>query len=297
MAADKGTATGLALAGSTTAGEGSSTRRVPLPFEDIAGAASLAEETSYEVLFVPDHGVWDPFSLLASLALRTSRLRLAPGVVTTTSRDPAAMAAAAVTLDVVSGGRAILGLGSGRERGIDRVAHAVEQVRRRLQGRRIPIRLAALGPRMVELAGRVADGVVLNWCTPERVARARAELARGAEAAGRDPGSVTVAVYVRACLGHDEAHALEALRRAAALYASLPSYRRQLDREGLGTDPDALVRALCVWGDRDEALDRLAAWREAGADLVVVYPETAQEPASSLMGTIMAAAPDPAVEH
>jgi 2-methylisocitrate lyase-like PEP mutase family enzyme len=92
----------------------------------------------------------------------------------------------------------------------------------------------------------------------------------------------------------------------------MPAYQRQLEAEGLGDLADAaadarrrgdpagvpeeLVDALCVRGGRDEALARLDEYRAAGADLVVVYPVTAQEPASSLMGTIMGAAPDPSVE-
>jgi 2-methylisocitrate lyase-like PEP mutase family enzyme len=60
--------------------------------------------------------------------------------------------------------------------------------------------------------------------------------------------------------------------------------------------PEALVDALCVRGGRDEAVARLDEYRAAGADLVVVYPVPAQDPASSLLGTIMAAAPDPSVE-
>jgi alkanesulfonate monooxygenase SsuD/methylene tetrahydromethanopterin reductase-like flavin-dependent oxidoreductase (luciferase family) len=166
---------------------------------------------------------------------------------------------------------------------------------------------------MVELAGEVGDGVLLNWCTPERVAKARDELKRGAERSGRDPAELTVAVYVRASLGPEESHALDALAPAAAEYATLPNYARQLDMMGLGDqaraaaggDPrggEALARALCVWGARNDGLSRLAAWREAGADLVVVYPVPVLEPLSSIMGTVLAAAPTPAgdgdeVEH
>jgi 2-methylisocitrate lyase-like PEP mutase family enzyme len=57
-----------------------------------------------------------------------------------------------------------------------------------------------------------------------------------------------------------------------------------------------LVDALCIRGGRDEAMERIDRYREAGADLVVVYPVPAQEALSSLMATIMTAAPDPAVE-
>jgi alkanesulfonate monooxygenase SsuD/methylene tetrahydromethanopterin reductase-like flavin-dependent oxidoreductase (luciferase family) len=179
----------------------------------------------------------------------------------------------------------------------------------------MPVYLAALGPRMVATAGGVADGVLLNWCPPSRVRRARGQLEQTVEAvveAGQDPRPVSVAVYVRACLGHDEEHGLAALREAVGMYAAIPAYRRQLEAEGLGREaeaaadalrqgridqvPESLVDALCIRGDRDQAVARLEEYRAAGADLVVVYPVTAQEPASSLLGTIMAAAPNPSVE-
>lgn len=296
MATDNRPATGVALAGSTVRLRSGRWVREPIDVEDFDGAVSLAEESGYRSVWVPDHGVWEPFTLLGYLARRTSRIGLATGVVTLASRRPAEIVAAALTLDRVSGGRAILGVGSGPERRVAVVADRLQEVTAGLGGR-VPRYLAALGPSMAELAGREADGVVLNWCSPDRVARARREVARGAEAAGRDPGEVTVAVYVRACLGHEQQHALAALRQAAEMYAGMSSYRRQLEADGLEASPDRMARALCVWGDRDEALVRLAAWRDAGADLVVVYPVPAQEAASSLMGTIMAAAPDPAVER
>jgi alkanesulfonate monooxygenase SsuD/methylene tetrahydromethanopterin reductase-like flavin-dependent oxidoreductase (luciferase family) len=154
--------------------------------------------------------------------------------------------------------------------------------------------------------------VLLNWCTPDRVAEARAQVRRGAERAGRPPSGVTVAVYVRACLGHDEQHALVALGEVAGQYGAMDRYRRQLEAMSLAREaasaaaawesgrprevPRSFLRALCVWGTREEALDRLAVFKEAGADLVVVYPVPAQEAVSSTMGTILAAAPDPAVE-
>jgi alkanesulfonate monooxygenase SsuD/methylene tetrahydromethanopterin reductase-like flavin-dependent oxidoreductase (luciferase family) len=296
MAADNRSGTAVVLAGSTARPSSGGWIREPLPFDDLAGAVSVAEETGYRSVWVPDHGIWDPFALLASLSQRTGRIGLATGVVTLSARRPAELVSASLTLDRVSGGRAILGVGSGPEARVAATAERLEEVATGL-GRHPPLYLAALGPRMAELAGRAADGVLLNWCSPDRVARARRELARGAEVGGRDPGEVTVAVYVRACLGHDRQHALAALREAAEMYAGIPSYRRQLEADGIAPTPDEMAGALCVWGDRDPALERLAAWREAGADLVVVYPVPAQEPTSSLLGTIMAAAPDPAVER
>jgi 5,10-methylenetetrahydromethanopterin reductase len=309
------TGTGVALAGSTHLRIFDQDVRARHPIEDLVRAVRTAEETGYGSVWIPDHGVWEPFALLSALAQRSSSIGLATGVVTITSRRPETMAAAATTLDQVSGGRAILGLGSGPESRLSRVGRYVGEVRSHLSGE-VPVVLAALGPGMVELAGMDADGVLLNWCTPDRVRRAREELLRHGPAlvdvTEGEPRPPVVAVYVRACLGHDEAHALEVLRPAVAMYASIRPYRNQLEREDMGDlaraaaeahrrgspgdVPEELVRALCVWGGRDEARARLDEYRAAGADLVIVYPVPAQEPASSVVGTIMAAAPDPAVE-
>jgi alkanesulfonate monooxygenase SsuD/methylene tetrahydromethanopterin reductase-like flavin-dependent oxidoreductase (luciferase family) len=306
--------------------------REPLAWHDLLQVVETAEETGYEIALVPEIRGREAFGTLAGFAAATARIRLGPGVLPITSRPPTLTAMGAATVHEASGGRFVLGLGSGRATSgaVELVREYVRQVRAALRGEvvtasgpfpvkgfrlgmeppqePVPVWVAALGPRMVELAGEAGDGVLLNWCTPERVAKAREEVARGAERGGRDPAGVTVAAYVRACLGQEEAHALEALGPAAAEYAGFPNYARQLEAMGLGGpagaaaagDPrggGALARALCVWGDRDDALSRLREWRDAGADLVVVYPVPALEPLSSILGTVLAAAPSPAVEH
>ena len=303
--------------------------RDPLPWQDLVQVVETAEETGYEIALVPEIRAREAFATVAGLTAATSRIRLGPGVLPITSRPPTLTAMGAATVHEAGGGRFVLGLGSGRARSgaVEMVREFVRQVRAVLRGETVtsagpfpvegfrlgmepprdpvPVWLAALGPRMVELAGEVGDGVLLNWCTPERVAKARKEAARGAERAGRDLADLTVAVYVRACLGPEEAHALAALAPAAAEYAGFPNYARQHEAMGLGEaaraaaqgdgrGAEALARALCVWGDRDQALSRLRGWRDAGADLVVVYPVSALEPLSSIMGTVLAAAPSPA---
>ena len=177
-----------------------------------------------------------------------------------------------------------------------------------------PVWLAALGDRMVALAGRAADGILLNWCTPERVSAARRTLAEAAEAAGRDPASLTIAVYVRAALEVDDAEALGSLREMTGLYASYPAYRAQMVAMGFPSEaeaaaaahaagrpdevPESLVRALVILGDREDALGRFRAYHDAGADLVLCYPVVAGDHAlSSVMGTAVAAAPAPALDR
>jgi alkanesulfonate monooxygenase SsuD/methylene tetrahydromethanopterin reductase-like flavin-dependent oxidoreductase (luciferase family) len=202
--------------------------------------------------------------------------------------------------------RAALGLGDGRTGA--RTTFAVELT----IGPPPPIWLAALGDRMITLAGEIADGVVLNWCTPDRVRRARELIAEGASRAGRLPSDITVSVYVRACIDPDEEVALEALKGPTGQYASMPHYRRQMDAMGLGdladaaarsvgvgrlTDvPEDLVRSLCVVGHLDRGHDLLQAHRDAGVDLPVVYPVPARDAVSSVMATMLALGPSPALQ-
>jgi alkanesulfonate monooxygenase SsuD/methylene tetrahydromethanopterin reductase-like flavin-dependent oxidoreductase (luciferase family) len=228
----------------------------------------------------------------------------------------------------LSGGRLLLGLGAGPPGpgALQRVRDAVRSLRADFAGRPAddgfvlalamerppPIWLAALGDRMVRLAGEIADGVLLNWCTPARVERARELLEEGARAAGRAPDEVVVGVYLRACLDHEDEVALEALREPAGQYASMPHYRRQMDDMGLGElanaaaeatgrgaladVPERLVRELCLLGDPEAAVLRVQAYRAAGADLPIIYPVPAREPVSSIMGTLLALAPQPAIQ-
>jgi alkanesulfonate monooxygenase SsuD/methylene tetrahydromethanopterin reductase-like flavin-dependent oxidoreductase (luciferase family) len=152
----------------------------------------------------------------------------------------------------------------------------------------------------------VADGVLLNWCTPQRVASAVTEVARGAEDAGRDRAEVTIGVYVRARVGDDAGLALA--RRAAGEYASYPAYARQFEALGLAPEaeaaarahrdgrpegvPDALVRAVCLLGDPVDARARLHAYAEAGADLPIVYPLSDGPDVAGALATLTALAPD-----
>lgn len=298
--------------------------RDPLPWPDFAGAARLAEELRYAGVFLPEIAGRDALAALTGLAGETSEILLGTGVVPMTARTPHLTAMGAATVHERSGGRAILGLGTGPAvpGALDRLRDLVGEVRALLAGEEdgrarlslsgpspVPIWIAALGPRALRTAGEVADGVLLNWCPPERVAQARRAVREAAEAAGRDPDRIAVAVYVRANLGGGEGDdGLAALRRAAGEYASYPSYARQFSAVGLGEEaaaaarahssgrtrevPEAFVRAVALVGDPEAARERLDAYRIAGADLRVVYPVIGgAEPARELAATLRALAP------
>jgi alkanesulfonate monooxygenase SsuD/methylene tetrahydromethanopterin reductase-like flavin-dependent oxidoreductase (luciferase family) len=291
-----------------------------------------AEQTGYEALFVPESSGREAFSTLAGLSGHTEALRLGTGIVTIVARGLSTTAMAAATVHEISGGRLVLGLGTGPVGPgvLDRLREYVTLLRSALAGeevetmeghrfrlafhpdRPVAIWIAALNPKAMRLAGEVADGVLLNWCPPERVAFARERIREGAEAAGRDPASVTLAVYVRACVGQEPGAAMAALAAMVAQYASYPAYRSQFEAVGLGEHaraaaealaaarldrvPEELVRRVCLMGEASEARAGLRAYADAGADLPVVYPVATRDALSSILGTVFALAPHPEVE-
>src|SRR5271169_3810971 len=183
--------------------------RLGLPFDQLQVAAREAEQLGFESVWTPAGGVPDAFHVCAAWSQDTS-LRTGISVVPAVRMwTPLALAAQAATLAQLSSGRFVLGLGTGGygpgfwasvglpDRPIAVMREYVTEVRGLLAGQRVtagpvanaspgwprsaslgvpadlppaPVYLAALGPQMLRLAGEVADGVLLNWATPERIA-------------------------------------------------------------------------------------------------------------------------------
>jgi alkanesulfonate monooxygenase SsuD/methylene tetrahydromethanopterin reductase-like flavin-dependent oxidoreductase (luciferase family) len=119
---------------------------------------------------------------------------------------------------------------------------------------RVPVYIGALGPQMLRLAGQVADGAALNWCSPEQIAWSRRRVAEGAKKAGRDPSEVTMHEYIRVCVDEDIDLARRTLARATLGYA--------MARPGARKDQG--YRAHFARMGFDEALTELETRRERG---------------------------------
>src|SRR5262245_34005133 len=164
------------------------------PPAESARVAALAEAVGFDAVWVPDERFYrDCYVTLAAVAQATRRVRLGPCVTDPYSRHPALTAVAAATLDELAGGRAVLGLGAGisgfaalglrRGRPATALREAITLVRRlwageevaqagqivRFHGRldfatppSIPVFVAGRGPRILELAGEIADGVIIG---------------------------------------------------------------------------------------------------------------------------------------
>ena len=126
--------------------------------------------------------------------------------------------------------------------------------------------LAALGPQMLRLAGETADGALLNWATPARIAASRTEIDAGAARAGRAPGSVPMTMYIRVCIDDDVAAARLAFGTQVLGYA--------MARPGM--PKNAGYRALFAEMGFDAELTELEQRRDQGAgmsELVAAAPE------------------------
>ena len=262
--------------------------RDPYPWGHLSGLARIGESLGYRAMFMPEVGSRDVLAALTGIAGETGGLLLGSGVLPLPARSPQLLAQAGATVQDRSNGRLILGIGTGPAvRGaLDRLRATVAMLRDAFAGETAttpdgerfrlalvpasppPIWIAALGPRAMRLAGAVGDGVLLNWCTPERVARARLELDEGAAAVDRDPAEVSVGVYVRACVYADADAAALAVRTAAGQYASYPAYAHQFARMGLGEEAERAAAAHAAARPRAERAhhagvagpQRLTAW-------------------------------------
>jgi alkanesulfonate monooxygenase SsuD/methylene tetrahydromethanopterin reductase-like flavin-dependent oxidoreductase (luciferase family) len=244
--------------------------------EIIRAAAREAEALGYTSFWVNHPGAVDGLASLAQAAAETRRIDLGIGVIPLHTRGPASIVQG-VKDQALPLGRLLLGVGSPNPGSLARVREGIADLRGHLKTRLI---VAALGPKMCRLAGEVADGVLLNWLTPEH-ARTSADLVReGAAAAGRR--APTIYAYVRLALG---SAAQDRLRDEGGRYAGIPAYAANFAR--MGVDP---VQTAIAARTPDAVAPALAAWRGA-VDEVVLRAITASDTVEENLALLRAARP------
>ncbi|HTV79595.1 MAG TPA: TIGR03620 family F420-dependent LLM class oxidoreductase [Steroidobacteraceae bacterium] len=250
--------------------------------EAVAFAARV-EAWGYGALWIPEAIGREVFSTSAWLLAGTRQLIIASGIANIYARDPLTAAAAQKGLNEQSGDRFLLGLGVSHIPFVEGLRHheygkPVATMRAYLAGmKQAPYKapapasaprtvLAALGPKMLELAGSDADGAHPYNVTPEHTLRARALLGRGK----------LLCVEQAAILETDATKARAAARRFLSLYLGLPNYVENWRRLGF-TDADfaadgsdRLIDAVIAWGDEAAIRTRLEQHWQAGADHVCV---------------------------
>lgn len=288
--------------------------------------AAHVESAGFQSLWTNEATGRDALLLCQAWAAATTDLHVGVGVVPLWTRTPAQLAMGCATLQEASGGRFILGIGvshaatmgSWHGANVTRPLTAarelltiLEQIESRqptaVDGRVLTSRdfrlrvsppppatpryLAAMGPKMLDLAGTMADGVLLNWSSADEVRRAATIVGVAAQRAGRGRSAVEVATYVRIAVAPDRDAARAALARQISRYAALPAYRAHFERQGFapavgrvldahrsGADGEGLAEALgedalgrLGWAGTpdDDPADMLASYRDAGLDHLI----------------------------
>lgn len=291
------------------------------PGGDFAASVDLArraDELGYDSVWVTHGGGRDSFLVLAAYGAVAPRVRLGVGVLPIYPRHPIATAQAALTLSEQTGGRYVLGLGVSHKPSMEQqlgltladplgtMREYVEVLRgafgdgARVEGAHYrvqwsmavpgrlpapPIYLAGLSTRMLELAGEIADGVVLWLCDPPYVRNvAVPALERGRRRAGKSLEGFEIVASVPLAVTDDPARARDAFRAELVRYLSLPFYRAMLEASGHGASlkrfdagapaDDALLDALGAIGDRATCRAYVEAYRNAGVTLPAIRPIT-----------------------
>ncbi|MER6512314.1 LLM class F420-dependent oxidoreductase [Nonomuraea sp. NPDC050227] len=265
-------------------------RQGPDPLGALRDEIAQAAEDGFASAWLSHIFGLDALTALAVAGSQVPGIELGTSVVPTYPRHPAALAQQAMTANAALGGRLALGIGLSHQVVIEhmfglsferpyrhmkeyldvllpasrgeQVKAAGETIRADVRlttpGAGFPVLIAALGPRMLKLAGTVADGTVLWMTGPKTVAEHVAPTITAAAAeAGRPAPRIVCALPV--CVTDDPAAAVERANEIFAVYGTLPSYRAMLDREGAAGPGN-----VAVVGDEESVLAQLERLRQAG---------------------------------
>ena len=267
-----------------------------LTARDLPGYVRRVEDLGYGTLWVPEVVEREPFSLLATTAACTGRIMLGTSIASIWARDAVSMRMAALTLQELSSGRFILGLGVSHHHLSEKVrGHRYEKPLTRMReyldryraapyrgpawepAPEPPIVLAALRRGMVELAASRTDGVFPYLVTADRVRWMRSLIDAAAPVAGSAARPVLV-VTLPVVLEQDASAARAVARSYLTPYLRTPNYRASWAEQGFDESDwespgsDRLVDAMTASGDAGNLAERVRVLHDAGADHVALIP-------------------------
>lgn len=252
----------------------------------------LAEQLGYPGVWVPETAGPDGATLLAALAVQTTRIRLGSAILPIFTRSPVLLAQTAAALSHLSAGRFLLGLGTSSEAVVTgwhgfpfqaplrSMREYCAILRQALSGERTsfrgqgfssrgfrlscplplpspPIFIVALNSRMAAVAGEIGDGVILNWVVPERVRKLLEHITAGSHQAQR-PTRPVIASVIWTAVDEDTAALRRWLKSSISGYMlAMEPYRQAMRDNGFATVVYQLQEAG-VQGDRDGARDAIA---------------------------------------
>jgi probable F420-dependent oxidoreductase len=266
--------------------------------------ARTIEKQGYQALWIPEGPGRDPFAHSAYLLSHTESLAIATGIANIWARDAMAMASGARTVAEISAGRFILGIGVSHKPVVGNRGHTYakpysymkeylpplkDALKKSSQTQpQIPLLIAALHPKMLELAATQTDGTHPYFVPPEHTAKVRAQI-------GPAPW---ICVEQAVILEEDPATARAAARKHMSFYVTqLPNYRNNLkalgwqDVDFANGCSDRLVDAIVAWGNENRIRDRVQAHFTAGATHVCIQPLRADNQPVPDLRAVQALAP------
>ena len=308
-----------------------------IPLKELVRLVKIAEDVGFEYAWITDHynnkNVYETLALIAS---ETETIKMGPGVTNPYVRSPAISASAIATIDEISEGRATFGIGPGDKATFDAlgiewtkpvstIKAAIADINTLLAGEKteagaalggvkkvqdaIPIYMGAQGPKMLETAGEIADGVLINASNPKDYEAAMPMIKKGLAAAGGDK-SFDVGAYTATSIGPDSDAAKNAAKIVVAFIAA-GSPPPVIERHGLpegfntkmgdflakgdfggaiGAVTDEALDAFSVCGTPDEFIPKIEGLAEMGVTQYVAGSPVGKnvEESIKLLGEVIA---------
>ena len=278
---------------------------------DLRALALEAEAGGFEAIFSPEVPPYNGLSNAQVFAEATTKIKVGTWITNIYMRQAVMAAATAMTIQEVSGGRMVLGLGVSHKPVNDRyeivMGDPVEKMRGYVKAvksfmdgtapaltlkrevPKVPVYIAGLTKGAAKLAGEVADGIMPYMSTPEYIKKLAGYVAEGAKAAGRETSEIDITLGIPSVVSDDLELARKAGKRGLSGYLRFPFYQRLMTNNGFGgaiekikggTDPmevfsDEMLDAVALVGPADRCRERLEAYRKAGVALPIIVPNAA----------------------
>tara|TARA_X000001036_G_scaffold179977_1_gene170406 strand:- start:414 stop:1382 length:969 start_codon:yes stop_codon:yes gene_type:complete len=289
-----------------------------LSVEEVIQCAQLVAKTKIDSIWIPETWGMENFSMLGAVANNTETQKIGSSIINIYSRSPSTIAMGSVTTDTLSNGRLILGLGTSSvpivedfhgekfENPVQRMREYVEIIRLSLTKKQInysgkifdlknftlliepkrqsiPIYLAAINQKMVNLCWEIADGVIFYLRPIEEMKKTISKM--------QSQKNIDVACQIITCISNDSEEAIQRAKKTVAFYVSVGKiYREFLAKNGFTNETnnifeefkksgfksnhelvtDSMLNSLCISGSPEEAKIQLEKFRNTGIDLPII---------------------------
>jgi alkanesulfonate monooxygenase SsuD/methylene tetrahydromethanopterin reductase-like flavin-dependent oxidoreductase (luciferase family) len=289
-----------------------------LSIDQVLNCASTLSNYSPDTVWIPETWGMENFSMLSAVSNKLKKPRIGSSIINIYSRSPTLIAMGAATVDTISNGRLVLGLGTSSvpiveefhghnfENPLTRMTEYVQIIKKALSGEKIdfngkifslknfsllikpprkniPIYLAAINPKMVELCWQIADGVIFYLRPLSELENTIKKMQSRRE--------IDVSCQLITCMSNDVDKAIECVKKTLAFYISVGEiYRKFLAKNGFENEtknvyeeyqksglksnyelvPESMLDQLCVYGTPEECIKKLKRFHKIGVNLPII---------------------------